>query len=591
MLETKKKSDTPAVGKSKESQALLGITLNRESVESVVVAVILALLFRAFVAEAFVIPTGSMAPTLMGRHVDVWCDQCGYHDQGGGSSERNRDDTLTDKVVATARCPNCGFRKDLETTSFFSNERSFSGDRIIVSKFAYELGDPERWDVIVFKFPGEAQQNYIKRLIGLPGETIKIHGGNIYVQSPESSSFEIARKPDAKLLSLLQIVHDSDYAPEVLIKGQWPKWWQAHTNQEAWNSDELGKTHALTATDSEAWLRYHHVDPSEGDWRDVSEGEQSAILPDWSGRLISDFYAYNSTQLARRNDPDRVFDFHDSDAYGQYWVDDLAVECEVELAEATGEVLLDLVRGGAHYTCRIDSKLGQATLSARTAEGQPIALGDGEQQVSTVSATTSIRGPGTYRLRMSNVDHELRLWVNGYRITFPTATTYDSDPLVYPDVSHDDGDLAPAAVGGQGQALTVRHLRVLRDKYYIACRQQVGVYRGEEYQETPSADVTGSYQKEISYLLSNPQDPRLERMLRSRGEVLLPLEKDQFLPLGDNSPASSDARYWPDRHLDYWDGAYVDRRLLVGKALFIYWPHSWNMPPLFPNFRRMQPIR
>ena len=589
MLETNKKSDTPAAAKSKQAQplpqlSLLGITLNRESVESVVVAVILALLFRAFVAEAFVIPTGSMAPTLMGRHVDVWCDQCGYHYQGGGSSERNRDDQRTGMVVANARCPNCGFRKDLETTSFFSNERSFSGDRIIVSKFAYELGNPERWDVIVFKFPGEAQQNYIKRLIGLPGETIKIHGGNIYVQSPGSSSFEIARKPDAKLLSLLQIVHDSDYAPQVLIKGQWPKWWRAHTNQEAWKSDELGKTHALSATDSEAWLRYHHVDPAENDWRDALEGEQSALLPDWPGRLISDFYAYNSTQMARAEDPDRESDLHDSDAFGQYWVDDLAVECEVELAEATGEVLLDLVRGGAHYTCRIDAKSGTATLSARTADAQPIPLGDSRQQASTVSANTSIRGPGTYRLRMSNVDHELRLWVNGYRMTFPTATTYDSDPLVYPDVSHDDGDLAPAAVGGQGQALTVRHLRVLRDKYYIACRQQVRDRRAEEYTEMPS-------QRDISYLLSEPQDPRLERLLRSRQAQVLPLENDQFLPLGDNSPASSDARYWPDRHLEYWDGAYVDRRLLVGKALFIYWPHSWNMLPLFPNFRRMQPIR
>ena len=45
----------------------------RETIESIVVAVILALLFRAYEAEAFVIPTGSMAPTLQGRHVDIHC--------------------------------------------------------------------------------------------------------------------------------------------------------------------------------------------------------------------------------------------------------------------------------------------------------------------------------------------------------------------------------------------------------------------------------------------------------------------------------------------------------------------------------------
>src|SRR4051794_36437731 len=51
---------------------------HRETVEAIVVAMILALLVRGFEAEAFVIPTGSMAPTLMGRHKEVTCPQCGY---------------------------------------------------------------------------------------------------------------------------------------------------------------------------------------------------------------------------------------------------------------------------------------------------------------------------------------------------------------------------------------------------------------------------------------------------------------------------------------------------------------------------------
>ena len=50
----------------------------RETVEAIVVAFILALLVRGFEAEAFVIPTGSMAPTLMGRHKEITCPQCGY---------------------------------------------------------------------------------------------------------------------------------------------------------------------------------------------------------------------------------------------------------------------------------------------------------------------------------------------------------------------------------------------------------------------------------------------------------------------------------------------------------------------------------
>src|SRR6516165_7167333 len=51
---------------------------HRDTVEAIVVAFILALVVRGFEAQAFVIPTGSMAPTLMGRHKEIACPQCGY---------------------------------------------------------------------------------------------------------------------------------------------------------------------------------------------------------------------------------------------------------------------------------------------------------------------------------------------------------------------------------------------------------------------------------------------------------------------------------------------------------------------------------
>ena len=51
---------------------------HRDTVEAIVVAFILALVVRGFEAQAFVIPTGSMAPTLMGRHKEVACPQCGF---------------------------------------------------------------------------------------------------------------------------------------------------------------------------------------------------------------------------------------------------------------------------------------------------------------------------------------------------------------------------------------------------------------------------------------------------------------------------------------------------------------------------------
>lgn len=145
----------------------------RETVESIAMAIILALLFRGFVAEAFVIPTGSMAPTLMGRHKDVKCPECGQWYKTGASNEWNQEtNSPKGEFVTTTTCPVCRYTQRLDLFNN-SNHHSFSGDRIIVSKFAYEIGEPERWDVIVFKFPGAATINYIKRLIGLPGEDRK----------------------------------------------------------------------------------------------------------------------------------------------------------------------------------------------------------------------------------------------------------------------------------------------------------------------------------------------------------------------------------------------------------------------------------
>src|SRR5678815_1893207 len=50
----------------------------KETIESILIAFILAFIFRAFVVEAFVIPTGSMATTLLGAHMRMRCPDCGY---------------------------------------------------------------------------------------------------------------------------------------------------------------------------------------------------------------------------------------------------------------------------------------------------------------------------------------------------------------------------------------------------------------------------------------------------------------------------------------------------------------------------------
>jgi len=110
----------------------------RTNVEAFTVAIVMALVIKTYAFEAFQVPTPSMEPTIIGR--------------------------------------------------------TPGGDRIIVNKFVYEIRDPERFDVVVFRYPLARMVNYVKRLVGLPGERLKITHGDLYVSPGEGEEFVIARK-------------------------------------------------------------------------------------------------------------------------------------------------------------------------------------------------------------------------------------------------------------------------------------------------------------------------------------------------------------------------------------------------------------
>ena len=138
----------------------------RDTVEAIVVAFILALVVRGFEAQAFVIPTGSMAPTLMGRHKEIACPQCGFV-YAVNASEEVESQSRDSRAVHSGICVNCRYQATRSTSS-----PSFKGDRILVMMFPYDLpflpgsGPPERWDVVVFRYPEEPEVSYIKRLVG-----------------------------------------------------------------------------------------------------------------------------------------------------------------------------------------------------------------------------------------------------------------------------------------------------------------------------------------------------------------------------------------------------------------------------------------
>jgi signal peptidase I len=571
----------------------------RETVESIAMAVILALLFRGFVAEAFVIPTGSMAPTLRGRHKDVQCPECKLWYQIGASDEVPRDGGSQESEVIAGTCPSCRYTQPINPY-YRLNDGSFSGDRIIVSKFLYDFAQPKRWDVIVFKFPGDATQNYIKRLVGLPGETIRIQGGNIWVRQPGQEDFQIARKPPDMLNVLLQLVSDSEHVSERVLEAGWPlEWFEGEPHRPPasprWRVARTGPHSVAFESKGDAqehWLRYRRIVPTAEEWTNYLLAEPPGV-PDVvdgiEGELITDFYDYNTAQLGPpgrggtleiiQQTPLRPAPGKGSSPYGEHWVDDLAVECLAQVKGNSGQLLLDLVRAGIHHRASIDVASGKATLTRIGIDGRRLPFEADGKSATEVHAQTAVRGPGKYRLGLSNCDHEVLLWVNGRVVEFDGPTTYRSAPLVMPiSTPADYGDLQPAGIGSRGLAVGLSQLRIYRDKYYIA-------HRNHDYSAEPK------YGQGFDAFVKTPGAWRGSPFFTNRGYVDFELGPDHYFPLGDNSPASQDARTWPTGSKIEAPN-YVRRDLLIGKAMFVYWPHTWNSPiPFLPNPTQMRPIR
>ena len=604
---TDRKSDKKTVAKQ-ERDPDANAKWWREAIESVVVAIVLALLFRTFEAEAFVIPTGSMAPTLQGRHKDLKCSECGYRFRSGASKEQ---DMMSPFVLST--CPICRRVVELDPANNFSHE-AYTGDRILVNKFAYQFADPERWDVIVFKFPGNAKQNYIKRLVGLPNEKLRISQGDVFVKPNGDSEFSIARKPPKKLIAMLQLVHDTKYQAESLIKAGWPARWRnddsGDSQPTAWKMSDDHRTYTLSGSggsDRPAWLRYRHIVPHDGDWDEILRGEPLSRASELQGELVTDFYAYNASiqsgllmqpYLTSTPGPHIA-----ARTYGLHWVGDLAFEADLRVKGSSGTVHLDIVEGGRHHQCQIDVSTGQATLEMDNGAASFTST-EGNDPPNRLLGSTKIQGAGKYRIRFSNADDQLLLWVNNRVVKFHVDGangqehdgTFESRGMIRPQWSvGEPGDLAPLGIAGQGVDLEISRLRVLRDVYYIAARYASGhpftteYDVNEIYSDTRWFHDRSDVVSRIRHTFTHPETWESSPIFEARRSEEFTLGEDQFFPMGDNSPQSKDARLWHQTGPVLTVEPSVDRKLLTGKAFMIYWPHPWYY--IIPNVTRMGRIR
>ena len=337
---------------------------------------------------------------------------------------------------------------------------AFNGDRLLVDKLAYEFIEPKRWDVVVFRYPNAAWRNYIKRLVGLPGDTIKIQYGDIWIHRdgmPEGE-FPIARKPPEKLLAMLQPVFDNDWHARHRAVRLAPAVDRGRRCHEL----EAGTGRRFCQRRSRRGRAVASLSASHADGRRLgpSQRHPRVAAPLWPGRgadqgrlagarwrrapiaagvephLITDFTAYDTSWCSESHWAAQ------SPPTGYHWVGDLAVACTADLDSDTGVLCVELRRGGRRFDCRIDVATGRATLSIG---------GDERMRQWRPTAATTVHGRGHHEIMFSNCDNELRLWVDGAVVAFdPVAGNSPDHPTAYRDLENhhpDESDLTPVGIG------------------------------------------------------------------------------------------------------------------------------------------------
>ena len=602
-----------------QSSAIFGFFKDqsvRETVESILIAVLVALLFRAYQVEAFIIPTGSMAPALQGEHMDVVCKECGNQYRAGAP---------LDTTVNKTHCPICKFGMPMQVRNpdHFSND----GDRIIVNKFIYDFQEPERFDVIVFKNPNNGKQNYIKRLIGLPGEQLLLENGDIFKFVPDESGNPqktIVRKPINKVDVMLQLVDDTHFRSTQMREIGWPNRWSEWSAPNTNWRDNESEGHPYFTNDGSGqnqklnWLRYRHLAPRSShdeqtyalhrrqrtigaserptEWDYISERKKIPVrIKDRNdqisaGALIRDYYEYNDRRFRLENSLPadlRMERNMQMVSPAAHWVGDLAFETDLEIKSDSGTLALDLVEGGVHFQCLIDIDTGIATLQTKGDNGN-IVFDSPDKKAP--SAQTSLKGKGTYNILYIHIDDMVYLRIDNQYVKFDGASyTKKSNARPVPKYSKiDPGDAEPLGLGASNAVVQVNRLKVFRDVYYVSPDQIIPI--GDDRTRANIRNETGASMYDLLRIYEQPEQwqTALAKKIFERPqhtEPMFRLPEDGYFPMGDNSPASQDARVW-------LGPTFVKDEMMIGRAMFIYWPHSLNKPiKYFPNFKRMGFIR
>lgn len=578
----------------------------RETLDTVVFVVILVLILKTFVAECFVIPTGSMAETLYGYQKGVSCPECSHPFAVNASDEV--ENGVRDRNFCT--CPNC--LRDIELVRSGQVRRgaeaarvddpgASTGDRVLVGKFPADfasVGGPSRHQVVVFKFPGNGgggfdpfpvsgpqrnhtPMNYIKRCMGLPGEVLAISGGDLYRlaggwtppgdEGPvtdwwKTDHMRMAYFPRARVGPEGKVEFPGDPAPIERVEGD-----PAGAIGANGRFEIIRKPPAVVLAESR--LVYDDDKPAA----------DMKAFPRWTGETPASFprgpggyYSGDSTNgrvwlryshLLRPNvqgvgpaavcRPQVITDvmgYNTGRASEMLFGALMPGEGGRSVAgNWVGDLLLE-------FSVRAQSPKG--SLVAEVARGHRrfrarVDLATGQVVFSVVAvdgteaelarATTTLKGgAGAHNIRFGHVDRTLHLWVDGKVATgqgIPVPASMEAGGRTF--------DLEPAALGLDGGAKAeVGHIRLFRDTHYTA-------------KDSPSEmDVQlDDFAAPLDWTPGKATPDNLKALNWAPMRVLR-VPPGHYLCLGDNSTHSSDSRSWGT----------VPGRLMLGRAVAVYWP-------------------
>lgn len=530
----------------------------KETLTSITIAFALAFVFRGFVVEAFLIPTGSMAPTLLGQHLRFvspasgvdWAVSPREYGQGGPADPRPFQGTPSNPVNAS----------DPMTEYPISQwgVRTRGGDRIFVMKYLTSIYDPKRFDAVVFKNPNDPAQNYIKRLLGLPNEQVALIDGDVFrrdwkpgeEKSPNPwalDGWSVARKPEHAQLATWQPIFDSEYSPLS----------EERDGRTFFVSPWVGLGQGEQGTD---WLikgrkdyRYTGTGPTRLEWNNQR-------------RPIVDSYAYNQI-------PPRGM------LSSQFPVGDVRVSTGVRPDNSGLGVSLVIVSHKHEFRAEfLPAGDGRRTVTLKMREARAGAEPGAWTMLANADNVPSFEAGKVTTVDFWHVDQSLSLYVKGERLLHveynwtPAQRIENALGLTLDQVMTGPRDLLTREENGTqprvwieftGGSFELCRTALFRDLHY----------RADMYH--PRHSLAGQPAR-CTHPSSTPS-----------------LGPDQFFVCGDNSPESLDARLWDEPEpwvakIDPTIGT-VHRDLLIGKAFFVYFPAMYRTGKIpVPDFGRMR---